>query len=219
MYLIIILHEIGHIVAMKLYKYEIYKITFFPFGAIIECDVNKNRDIKSEIVIYLAGIIVNIALFFISWIFGLPKIIMQLNMVVLLFNLIPVLPLDGGRIFLGIISSFVRFKRALKISYISSILISIALLIISFICFRSLNIMFVIGYFLISNIILYFTINRQYEGFLLGKYLNSNFYLKYKQISLKEIGIENNFFKGKQNIYQTINKKYYERQVLKNKYK
>ena len=219
MYCIIILHEIGHLIAIKVFKYDVHRITLLPFGAIIDCDMNKNKSIISEIIIYSSGLLMNVLIFIIVLIFRLPNTILYLNFAVILFNIIPMLPLDGGRILLSLLSCKFRYKASMKISYFTSMFISLMLIIGSVFYFNSMNFIFVLSYILITNIVLLLSINKQYEGFLLGKYLNANYYLKYKNIEIKEIGIENNFYKGKQNLLETKSKKYYEREVLKTKYK
>ena len=54
----LILHETGHLIFIKLFKYKINKITLYPFGGVIIYE-NKNDFIFKSVLICLGGILCN----------------------------------------------------------------------------------------------------------------------------------------------------------------
>ncbi|MGM9971686.1 MAG: site-2 protease family protein [Anaeroplasmataceae bacterium] len=212
------LHEIGHLITIKLLKYDIYKFHILPFGLMIECNMNKNRRLLDDILVYISGIAVNIILIIIFILFKANKYYIYLNLGIVLFNIIPIIPLDGGRILLSLLSIKIRYKKVLLISsYIS--FICIIILIVLGVIYKELNIILISVYLLIYNVKNYSHMKSLFNDFLLGKYLYPNFYLNYHYVKMDEIGVENNFFKGKNNIFINKNNRYYEKNILKKKYK
>lgn len=112
----IILHELGHALAARAQKMPIKGITLFLFGGVAELG-DEPRSALGEFVVAIAGPIVSlvlaVGLFFASS-FGatlewppllviVTSYLAMINGMVLLFNLIPAFPLDGGRVFRSIL--------------------------------------------------------------------------------------------------------------------
>ncbi|MBN8200706.1 MULTISPECIES: M50 family metallopeptidase [Bacillaceae] len=104
--LIIFVHEMGHAAAASLYSWRIKKIALLPFGGVAEMDEHGNRPLKEEIVVIIAGPLQHIwmmgaALLFyeLSWVSAdILQLFIQFNLMILIFNLLPVWPLDGGKL-------------------------------------------------------------------------------------------------------------------------
>lgn len=108
----ILLHELGHAFVAKHYKLPISQITLFIFGGVAEIKKEPTRP-KVEFFMALAGPLVSLALVIclatltflgikMHWpilIVGVAKYLAMINAVIVIFNLIPAFPLDGGRIF------------------------------------------------------------------------------------------------------------------------
>lgn len=150
----IFLHEISHIVVAKRNgcKFNNFKIHIYGTNAeFINIDELSK---KEKIQIYLAGPWMNLAIVCIFFIVGLiinnsiiDKII-NINLSLMCFNILPAYPLDGSRILEIILSEKILYKKVndiiSKISYMIAIgLIAIALIV--FICSKSLNVSLIVA--------------------------------------------------------------------------
>jgi stage IV sporulation protein FB len=128
-----IIHEAGHLTAMLIYSRRPDSIMFRGGGIKISFDYTRGSNLKGDSVFILcAGSAVNIGLFFALY-FSLPKtdiypvMFAVLNLVIGVFNLLPIGCLDGKRL----LEMFLP-KKVLKAAEISALcviatLISVAL--------------------------------------------------------------------------------------------
>lgn len=125
-----ILHEVGHIIIALLFKVKLEKIEIMPFGLSASFDTSlKNK----EIFVTLAGPFMSLALAILCKYIDLIYITVQeavySNILILLFNIIPIYPLDGGRIIKCILNSkfdIIKTENLTnKISYITIIILTI----------------------------------------------------------------------------------------------
>ena len=102
-----IFHEIGHILVGLILKMKPERLEIMPFGLAISFYTNFNTTKIKEIFVALAGPIVSLILVIMSRYIQFKFITIQeaiySNILILLFNLIPIYPLDGGRIIKGIL--------------------------------------------------------------------------------------------------------------------
>lgn len=121
-----IIHELGHLLAGLILKMKPKKIEIMPLGISISFylqtkDYNKKilkanvLELK-KILVAIAGPITNIILIILYTYFNphfiTKEIAIYSNILILIFNLIPIYPLDGGRILKGIIHIFYGGKYA-----------------------------------------------------------------------------------------------------------
>ncbi len=170
-YLIIIsIHELGHIITIKLLKIKINSITIYPFGGIIKTNINYNINSNKYLLISISGILAQIILFIIFNDLG-NQTFWYLNLNIIIFNLIPIYPSDGNKILTSILERFISYKNTLVITNVISV-ISLFLLFI-----YSKNIfIFIILYFMNVKVILLF--NYIFNKFILERYLYKNKYKK-----------------------------------------
>ncbi len=131
-----VFHECGHLFAMKKLGCPIKSINFGCVNTdIFVSEFNKLSDLKL-IVILLSGSFVNIFIYFIFrfLFFGnaLAKIIAYQNLFIGIINLLPILNLDGGQIFLIILNQKYDFSKAQKIYNIISLILIFPVFILSF---------------------------------------------------------------------------------------
>ena len=109
----VLLHELGHSVVALRYKIPVRSITLFLFGGVAQIGAEPPSAI-AELFIAIAGPLVSLALAIVFYaaqpliaemepLLGLAKYLAYINMALVLFNLIPGYPLDGGRVFRAIV--------------------------------------------------------------------------------------------------------------------
>jgi Zn-dependent protease len=109
----VLLHELGHSVVALRYKIPVRSITLFLFGGVAQIGAEPPSAI-AEFFIAIAGPLVSLALAIVFYaaqpliadmepLLGLAKYLAYINMALVLFNLIPGYPLDGGRVFRAIV--------------------------------------------------------------------------------------------------------------------
>lgn len=91
------LHELGHIAAMKLFGIHIRGLTLYSGGARLKSDSLALCGTLREISVLAAGPLVNLLLGAAGCFFG-NRLFAGINISLLLFNLLPLSSLDGGRI-------------------------------------------------------------------------------------------------------------------------
>ena len=160
-----ILHELGHLAAGIILGFRPKGIKIFPIGLAISfkvnCD-NYNSNIKNAKIITLKKLLIAIfgpltnfiiSAFFIMFnvsFFGFSREnIIYANILIGIFNLIPIYPLDGGRI----VKNLIHINKSLKISYKYTNFISNVSLIfltiiasIAILYFKNIAILIMIGY-------------------------------------------------------------------------
>lgn len=137
-----IIHELGHLVAGLILKMKPEKIEIMPFGVTISFKINSieyNKKIGKgnlleikKVIVALAGPITNLIIIIITNYFKLDiikeLIVIYTNILIMTFNLLPIYPLDGGRILKGILYIKIGKKKAEKyinnISIITTIIIT-----------------------------------------------------------------------------------------------
>ncbi|MGH7145044.1 MAG: site-2 protease family protein [Planctomycetota bacterium] len=109
----VLLHELGHSVVAMRYKIPVRSITLFLFGGVAEIGSEPPGPL-AEFLIAIAGPFVSLVLgvFFmlllpvtapVETIYGLVEYLAYINIALVVFNLIPGYPLDGGRVFRAIV--------------------------------------------------------------------------------------------------------------------
>lgn len=172
--IIVIVHELGHVFFFYLYKIEIDKIIIYPYGGVSRVNKKIHERIYKDILISLGGIIFQ-GLLIIGVIFlykggfivkSTYNLFITYNRSVILFNLIPLIPLDGSKLLLSICSKYLSYR----ISYIMMIVISS----ISLICFIIYNMVFKLNDIVIYLFLVISLINCIREF----KYVKNKFYLE-----------------------------------------
>lgn len=102
---VLLLHELGHYLAMRAFGYRNLQIMFIPFFGAAASGKRTGKAPWQEAIVLLAGpvpgIVLGLALLPVVHLTGLPLVrTVALQLVVVnLLNLLPIMPLDGGRLF------------------------------------------------------------------------------------------------------------------------
>lgn len=203
--IIILMHEAGHIMTSCFFKWKIKKIMILPFGGLTIFNEKINKPLYQEFIISIMGII-----FQIIFLFPFNK---YYNYLIIIFNLLPIYPLDGSKILNILLNKITNFKN----SYLYTLYISyITLLIIVF--------MIIIHKDLILFIIflpLLFNLNKTYKK--RKAYINKFYLERYLyDFNFKKKKIINNVFDMKRDYKHYFilkNKKVVEKEFLTNYYK
>ena len=201
--IIITFHELGHILMTKVLGYKILKITLYPVGGIITTNININISSNKLFLISISGILMQILLLLI-----VPdninnyEVFFKLNKVLIIYNLLPIYPLDGYKIYLSIFERFISYSICIKLfSFLSFIGIFMLFYytksIITFVYLYYLNIFYLLNY------------KYYMHKFLLERYLYN-----FKYCKIKYISSINNLFKTRYNYIKYGNIYIEEKEVL-----
>lgn len=109
LFAIVLLHELGHCLAGRYFGCETKQIVLYPFGGFAFMKISLNP--IEELFIAVAGPLVNVAfipiLIWCESIYPDSYFVQQIqlnNLVMLIFNLVPSYPMDGGRIFRSLLA-------------------------------------------------------------------------------------------------------------------
>ncbi|GAB6088055.1 site-2 protease family protein [Alkaliphilus crotonatoxidans] len=125
-FLLVFIHEMSHCRVAQYYQIPIQEIELFPFGGVVKTEENLGAEPLKEILIALAGPLSNFIMLAIGYFLmailplegDLINIFLLANLIMGAFNLLPILPLDGGRVLRGVISYHWGIKRATNITII-----------------------------------------------------------------------------------------------------
>ena len=133
LFAIVVLHELGHALTARRYGIGTRDITLLPIGGVARLD-RMPEEPRQELAIAIAGPAVNVALALLfaliarvnggssGWspgLFpgaGLAEELVRINVVLVLFNMIPAFPMDGGRVLRALLAMRLGYYRATAIA-------------------------------------------------------------------------------------------------------
>ena len=127
-FLCVLLHEFGHALAARRYGIRTPDITLFPIGGVARMERMPEKP-SEEIVVAIAGPLVNVVIATVLWsaLVGLrvptgetwlrlnstlAGELLQINIVLVVFNLLPAFPMDGGRVLRAFMAMKMGHARA-----------------------------------------------------------------------------------------------------------
>ena len=172
------------------FKWKLDKIYIYPYGGLVKFNEKINRPLREELLILISGPLVQVILFMII------TIIFRFNLIsfrnynlfktyhytLLLFNLLPIYPLDGGRILNILVNYLFPYKKGNKLVGLFSILV----IFIGVISIKNINLVFM-SILLLFEIYKYFKDQDYlYNKLLLERYLGNYNFKRFKIINNKE---------------------------------
>lgn len=213
----------GHLKVSTYYHWQINKLQLLPFGGNIEYKELLNRPIKEECYIVLAGPLCQFLFYLVCYFLFVNNfllistftLIKNYHYALLIFNLLPIYPLDGSKLLNLLLNKFVAYKTSNLITiYVSFIVLFVIMLNLIFL---DLNICF----YLLLFILLFktYTLWRNqlliFNKFLLERYLYNFHFPKLKLIYGYHL---HKLRRDKKHLFYINNKWITERALLKKRF-
>lgn len=218
---IIIIHELGHYTMAKLNKLEIEKIIIYPYGGLVKMNNLINTSINKELLVAISGIIFQTIYYLLITILYYQGIIREYiynlftiyNNSILIFNILPIHPLDGSKILNLLLSKILPFNLTNKLNIIISL---ITLIIILFINYYNFNYTLILTFgIIVDNLIRY----HKHLKYIFNKFLLERYIYNFTYNKTKKINKLNNMYKEKYHILRENNTYITEKQALSHKFK
>ena len=212
--IIVCFHEIGHIFITLILGYNITSVEILPFGGITKIDKPLNTPIIHDLLISCFGIFFQ----FVFIVLGnlnliTDNVFLKINIIILLFNIMPIIPLDGSKIMMEIYNIFFSFKKSLLLYYLTSLLFIIIYGIFGY------------KYFLNNYLIIVLFVFKTFEVIKMHKLIENKFVLErilYDNLHFTKIKNVNedigNYQKDRQYYYVIDNKIMSDKEYLKKFY-
>src|SRR5467141_1754580 len=130
LFLCVVLHEFGHAFAAKAFGINTPDITLLPIGGVARLERMPEEPVQ-ELIIAVAGPLVNVVIAIGLFVAGgsqallnpstvegggLVAQLLTINIILLLFNLIPAFPMDGGRVLRALLATRLSYARATQVA-------------------------------------------------------------------------------------------------------
>ena len=175
---IIIIHELGHIITGLHFKYKLDKVIIYPYGGMTKFNTIINTNINKDILVAISGVIVQSIYFILITILYTKGYIREYiynlftiyNKSILLFNILPIIPLDGSKIINLILSKYLYYNLSNKLTIIISF-ITIIIILITRIYEYNYSFIIILGLLMKNIYDFYKNLEYIYNKFLLERYL------------------------------------------------
>ncbi|RUS47658.1 site-2 protease family protein [Cohnella sp. AR92] len=141
LFAIVLLHELGHLFMALRFGWTIREVKLLPFGGVLEVEEAGAVPAREEAWVAIAGPAQNALLALIAWLAGSVGWVetawahdfIKANALILLFNLLPIMPLDGGKLAQVWMCLRIPYHRVLLWSTRLSLFFSAAVVLYSFV--------------------------------------------------------------------------------------
>lgn len=179
--LIIFIHELGHSCMGLLLGIKLNRIEIYPYGGLSKLEYKINIKLLKELLVLISGPMIQLIFTYLVYYFKLDveDYFFSYSKFILIFNLLPIYPLDGGRIVNIFLACFISYYNSLKYTYYISYFVFMFLFF--YIIILSKNLFFIL--IIISlGLELFKEIkkrNNYFHKFLLERYL---YYFRFRKI-------------------------------------
>lgn len=188
---IVLWHELGHYLAAAHFKWRVNKVMLWIFGGVMDTDEHGNRPVIEEFIVTIAGPFQHVIIYFFMLIISslslLPSSIISTiliyNTTIFVFNLLPIWPLDGGKILFFLISKKLSFQKAYHVIIILSMALCFIIIIVQLLFFPfTLSAFLIMVFLIIENRSEWKNRHFVFIRFLLNRYKGNNWIKSVKPI-------------------------------------
>ena len=171
---IVLIHELGHVFFFYMFNYKVDSVVIYPFGGVSKVNKRVHERIYKDVIVSLGGIMFQVLLWFVFYLLYNCSFIVRstydmfvtYNFRIVLFNLIPIIPLDGSKLLFALCTKYLSFKK----SYYMMVIVGS----VSLVLFVLYNFIFKL-----NDLIIYiFLIISLYDVIRESKYVINKFYLE-----------------------------------------
>lgn len=209
--LLIIFHELGHILSSFYYHWNIEKILLLPFGGITIFKENINRSLKEEFVICICGPLFQMIFYLLARNY---LDVSNIHYNLLIFNLLPIVPLDGSKLLNIILNKLFSFKKSLNLTNLISV-INILLIIYLLITNNNLLLVLIVLFLIFKVVNEIKNIKYIFNRFILERYYKQFKYKKIKKIKGNDL---TKMFLECNHLFYIDNKYHTEREIIKKRF-
>ena len=185
MIIYLVIHEFGHIFIGYLLGFKVIKINVYPCGLLTVFDMKINDSIFKDFLIALSGPLFQlIGYFFI-------KKYYSIHLFLIVFNLLPIYPLDGSKILSDLLYIIFPYKVSNEILFFVSYIVCIFIL-----CFflYNFNLIYILIFIVLFFKVLEFYINRK---FIFNCFVMERILYNFKFLFFKRVNSINDMYKGR----------------------
>jgi stage IV sporulation protein FB len=181
LFVLVFMHELGHVLAALAAGWRVQSIELLPFGGVAKIDESGTTRAKDEVIVALSGPLVNISMIAIGYLFFIVGIweqdwtdfFIRGNVFIAGFNLLPVWPLDGGKVLHTLLSKRIAFRKSIYACLAWSTTAIFLLIALSFFMPSQVNLVIICFYLLVENRLAWKRAHYQFLRFLLLRYKGS----------------------------------------------
>ncbi|MZQ85897.1 Zn-dependent protease [Paenibacillus sp. 5J-6] len=178
---IVLVHELGHLAAAGGFGWRVREVQLLPFGGVLVVDELGSVPSWEELVVSLAGPLQHV------WLIALGLLMkwldvgtaswwdyfIEANLMIGLFNLLPVMPLDGGKVMQSLLGYLLSYHNTILYSVWISMFLSLGIIVMAILQLISgqlpLNILVIGIFLLVSNWYAYRQLPYHFFRFLIGR--------------------------------------------------
>lgn len=115
----VLLHELGHVFAAKKMGIRVYEVELLPYGGVARMEELSKFGGAAEAIVSAAGPVISLAIAGVCYLCRdlseLVELGYRYNLIICIFNLLPIIPLDGGKLARNLMIFFMGYRQATRI--------------------------------------------------------------------------------------------------------
>ncbi|MFF2480546.1 M50 family metallopeptidase [Paenibacillus sp. NPDC058071] len=139
LFLIVLVHEIGHVVVARGFGWRIREVKLLPFGGVAEVEEASGTPASQDALVAIAGPLQNVWMGLAAWGCGqlgwwdqdAAQYVWKANAMIGLFNLLPIYPLDGGKLLQALFSLGLNYYAMMKWTARISMALSLIMIVLA----------------------------------------------------------------------------------------